>query len=166
MRIIIALSVIAAAAVTFVGCADSGTPTAGASEIVNTHCPIMGGKVNPETTVDWNGKKVAFCCPPCLDDWATMSDDERQAALDKAAEGGDHDSDEDVGHDSADHEDHGDADEDAGSETTADDAASETSDESDTDAASNNTDAASDNTDAASDNTDAAPATDESASGA
>lgn len=63
----------------FVGCAET--------EVVNTHCPIMGGKVDGQTTVEWNGRTVAFCCPPCLDEWAEMTDAEREAALQNAASG-------------------------------------------------------------------------------
>lgn len=49
---------------------------------VNTVCPVMGNPVVSDLKVDWNGKTVAFCCPPCLDEWAKMTDKERQEALD------------------------------------------------------------------------------------
>ncbi len=28
-------------------------------------CPVMGGKANPNLSIDHNGKQVYFCCPPC-----------------------------------------------------------------------------------------------------
>lgn len=56
----------------------------------NTHCPVMGNEVVPDLTVEWKGKTVAFCCPPCLDEWEKMSDDERQKALDNPPAGQDH----------------------------------------------------------------------------
>lgn len=49
----------------------------------NTVCPVMGNPVVADLTVEWNGKTVAFCCPPCLDEWAKMTDEERQQALDQ-----------------------------------------------------------------------------------
>lgn len=84
-----------------VGCTDETTSSAGAGEAANTYCPIMGSKIDGETSTEWNGKKIGFCCPPCVDEWAEMTDEERQAALDKAAE------DAGVGHEHGD-QDHGD----------------------------------------------------------
>ncbi len=86
-----------------VGCTDETTSSAGGGEAVNTYCPIMRGKIDGETSTEWNGRKIGFCCPPCVDEWAEMTDEERQAALDEAAKstGDDH------GH--GDH-DHGDGD--------------------------------------------------------
>jgi len=80
-----------------VGCTDETTSSAGAGEAANTYCPIMGSKIDGETSTEWNGKKIGFCCPPCVDEWAEMTDEERQAALDKAAE------DAGVGHEHGDH---------------------------------------------------------------
>lgn len=105
MRILLA-AVFSGLLVSFVGCADGPVPPAGAAEIINTHCPIMGSEVDPEMTVDYEGKKVAFCCPPCLDEWAEMSAEEKKAALEKAASGGGHEGHADHG-DHADHADHG-----------------------------------------------------------
>lgn len=110
MKTFACLTLCSAALLLTTGCADSAAPTAAAAEVINTHCPIMGEEIeNPEeaTTVEWNGKKVAFCCPPCEDEWAKMTDEEREAALAKAESGegaghGDHD------HGHGDH-DHGDA---------------------------------------------------------
>jgi YHS domain-containing protein len=30
-----------------------------------TICPVMGGKINKDIFVEYNGKKVYFCCPGC-----------------------------------------------------------------------------------------------------
>ncbi|MDH4202197.1 MAG: efflux RND transporter periplasmic adaptor subunit [Phycisphaerae bacterium] len=32
-----------------------------------THCPVMGGKINRDVFVEYEGKKVYFCCPGCED---------------------------------------------------------------------------------------------------
>ena len=65
------------------GCSDA--PSSSAQGVINTHCPIMKEKIDPELTVEWKGKEVGFCCPPCLDEWKEMSDEEREAALKEAA---------------------------------------------------------------------------------
>lgn len=124
MKTFACLTLCSAALLLTTGCADSAAPTAAAAEVINTHCPIMGEEIeNPEeaTTVEWNGKKVAFCCPPCEDEWAKMTDEEREAALAKAESGegaghGDHDhGDHDHGdHDHGDAHDHGEGHEDHG----------------------------------------------------
>ncbi|MBL8816937.1 MAG: hypothetical protein JNL58_12985 [Planctomyces sp.] len=63
---------------------------AGCGGSTNTHCPVMGNEVVPDLTVQWNGKTVAFCCPPCLDEWEKMTDEERQKALDNPPAGQHH----------------------------------------------------------------------------
>ena len=32
-----------------------------------TTCPVMGGAINKETFVDHNGKRIYFCCAPCIE---------------------------------------------------------------------------------------------------
>ena len=32
-----------------------------------THCPVMGGKINKEVYVDHDGQRVYFCCAGCID---------------------------------------------------------------------------------------------------
>ena len=67
------------------GCSETPVEVATFSssmEIINTHCPIMGNPVDkaetdPTMMKDWNGKKVAFCCPPCLEEWNELSDAEK-----------------------------------------------------------------------------------------
>ena len=29
-------------------------------------CPVMGGKINKAIFTDYNGKRIYFCCPPCV----------------------------------------------------------------------------------------------------
>ena len=72
------------------GCSETGvevsTSTASASEFVNTVCPIMGNQIDPKEVdaslvKDFNGKKVAFCCPPCLEEWDELTDAEKGEKL-------------------------------------------------------------------------------------
>lgn len=43
--------------------------------IINATCPIMGGKVNAAVEpAEYKGHKVGFCCGGCIDDWAALSD--------------------------------------------------------------------------------------------
>ncbi len=65
--------------------------TSAGSDPVNTHCPIMGGKIDPakvtpSVTREWRGKKVAFCCPPCTGKWEKLTEEQKQAALAKATQ--------------------------------------------------------------------------------
>lgn len=75
------------------GCADGGGATATAGAAVNSICPIMGGKIDGATSTEWDGKTVGFCCPPCVDEWNTMSDEEKAEALagGESSDHGDHD---------------------------------------------------------------------------
>lgn len=81
------------------GCSETGvevaTSAAGASEFVNTVCPIMGNEINPEDVEaslvkDFNGKKVAFCCPPCLEEWDELTDAEKSEKLKNPPKGDTH----------------------------------------------------------------------------
>lgn len=79
------------------GCGEGDTPSAAvetvataaattAIQIVNVKCPVMGNHVNTkeltaENVRDWNGKKVGFCCPPCIEEWEAMSDTEKAEKL-------------------------------------------------------------------------------------
>ena len=33
---------------------------------VQTKCPVIGGFVNKRVFADYQGKRVYFCCPPCV----------------------------------------------------------------------------------------------------
>lgn len=69
------------------GCSDTSlevTSSAATTEFVNTLCPIMGNKVDtsdPSVFREWNGKKVGFCCPPCLEEWDELTDAEKTDKL-------------------------------------------------------------------------------------
>ena len=36
-----------------------------ASSVEQTTCPVMGNAINKDIFVEYKGKKVYFCCPPC-----------------------------------------------------------------------------------------------------
>ena len=70
MVVCVALSLI-------VGCgSEKETESAGASRpvqanttsmtVAQTTCPVMGGKINKEVYMDYEGKRVYFCCPSCI----------------------------------------------------------------------------------------------------
>lgn len=48
-------------------------------QVVQVGCPISGGKLNPETAVDFAGTKIAFCCEKCQGKFAAASEDEKLA---------------------------------------------------------------------------------------
>ncbi len=90
------------------GCSETSvdvTSSIAAAEIVNSTCPIMGNAVeardlDPSLVKEWNGKKVGFCCPPCLEEWDELTDSEKAAKLDSPGKG-QGDSSHDHGHDDA-----------------------------------------------------------------
>ena len=47
-------------------------PAAGGG-IVNTFCPMMGGKVNPKVATAYKNGKVGFCCAMCIPKWNKLS---------------------------------------------------------------------------------------------
>ena len=54
----------------------------------NTHCPIMGNKIDHEKapaklTTEFHGQKVAFCCGGCVPAWEKLTDAEKLQALRK-----------------------------------------------------------------------------------
>ncbi len=58
--------------------------------VVNATCPIMGSKIDQAKVPDnlyreFKGKGVGFCCGACPGAWDKLSDDEKQAKLDKAS---------------------------------------------------------------------------------
>ena len=42
---------------------------AGAAAVEQTICPVMGGPVNKDIFVEYQGKKVYFCCEQCKADF-------------------------------------------------------------------------------------------------
>lgn len=66
-----------------------GQQTRSDSGVVNKRCPIMGGKVKQANLSDslvrsYQGKKVGFCCGHCPAAWDKLSDEQKQARLEKA----------------------------------------------------------------------------------
>lgn len=60
-----ALLAVALAMVTVVGCKKSST-SSGTEGIEQTTCPVMNGNpINKNVFVEYQGKKVYFCCPEC-----------------------------------------------------------------------------------------------------
>ncbi|HEV7299439.1 MAG TPA: YHS domain-containing protein [Tepidisphaeraceae bacterium] len=50
--------------------AEDKPATQPAAAPVNKFCPIQTeNPVDPDVTTDWNGKKVAFCCAGCIDEF-------------------------------------------------------------------------------------------------
>jgi|GEM_PF-1938531 len=46
---------------------DQSQPTgASPAALAQAECPIMGGEIDKEVYVDHDGKRVYFCCPPCI----------------------------------------------------------------------------------------------------
>jgi YHS domain-containing protein len=67
---LVALIVLALAVVTVVGCkkktADESPMSAQAGTIEQTTCPVMAGNpIDKNVFVEYQGKKVYFCCPEC-----------------------------------------------------------------------------------------------------
>ena len=90
---LLSLTLVVLVAVALVGCnkgprTSGGDPANTAGAVVNSKCPLMGGKVDPakvssDLVVDFDGKKVGFCCAMCAPKWAKLSDEEKKTALAK-----------------------------------------------------------------------------------
>lgn len=60
--------------------------TAATVAVVNSKCPIMGGKIDPakvpaDLTREYKGQKVGFCCAGCPATWDKLTDAEKDAKL-------------------------------------------------------------------------------------
>ena len=60
----------------------------GEGKIVNTRCPIMGTKLDPnkvtaKLTRIYEGKKIGFCCAGCPSAWDKLSDQQKREKLGK-----------------------------------------------------------------------------------
>ena len=69
-----------------------------------THCPVMGNEVDKEVFVDHKGKRVYFCCSPCIEKFEKDPDGhikkmEDQGITFAMVDGHDHDGDDHEGHD-------------------------------------------------------------------
>ena len=47
--------------------AATGAPSAGEAEIAQKLCPIMGGAIDKNIYVDYEGRRIYFCCQACVD---------------------------------------------------------------------------------------------------
>ena len=85
----LSLLVCVSLSVVLTGCGVSApqvaSEAAAADTLVNTVCPIMGGEAQSDVSVDWNGKKVGFCCPPCIEEWAELTEEQKTSKLASAA---------------------------------------------------------------------------------
>ena len=43
------------------------TGFASQDQLKQSACPIMGGPPNKNMYTDYKGKRIYFCCPPCID---------------------------------------------------------------------------------------------------
>jgi YHS domain-containing protein len=57
--------------------AKANNQMAQTGELVEVACPLTGKKLNPETAIDINGAKVAFCCNNCKGAIEKLSADEQ-----------------------------------------------------------------------------------------
>ena len=63
----------------------TSAPSSKPAGIVNSICPILGGKVDPnapaELTRMYKGHKVGFCCGGCPAEWDKLTDAQKDAKL-------------------------------------------------------------------------------------
>jgi YHS domain-containing protein len=45
------------------------SPATTQAAISQKTCPVMGGPIDPKVYTDYQGKRVYFCCPSCIDDF-------------------------------------------------------------------------------------------------
>ena len=67
-------------------------PTSTPGGFLNRRCPIKGTaldleRVPEDLTRSYRGRKIAFCCPGCPEQWDNLTDAEKQAKLSEAAAG-------------------------------------------------------------------------------
>lgn len=59
-----------------------------------TVCPVMGGEIDKDVYIDYEGKRVYFCCPMCIDKFKAdpamyiKKLEDEGVVLEKAPEGG------------------------------------------------------------------------------
>ncbi len=64
----VALLVLGGQSRSIAGCCGGGEdPKADAAVVAQKLCPVMGGLVNKEIFVDYNGRRIYFCCNGCPD---------------------------------------------------------------------------------------------------
>ena len=75
MREIMAAAVLGAAVFLLAGPLRAETNPGTNSTIVagevklQTECPVMGGKIDKKTFLDYQGKRIYFCCSGCLEEF-------------------------------------------------------------------------------------------------
>jgi YHS domain-containing protein len=47
--------------------AGAAAPTGSKPAIAQKTCPVLGEPIDPTVFVDYKGRRVYFCCPPCKD---------------------------------------------------------------------------------------------------
>lgn len=90
-------TLLAAATLAAAGCEKSSTTnsgtqggaktaqTASMGAISNKRCPMVpADPINPKVTTSFKGKTVGFCCPGCIEDWDRLTEDQKQARLNKS----------------------------------------------------------------------------------
>ncbi len=55
--------------VLIVGLAFAFSAVAFAKEPNQTKCPVLGNPVSKKVYTDYNGKRIYFCCPPCINNF-------------------------------------------------------------------------------------------------
>ncbi len=49
------------------GCCGGGETETDSKAIAQKTCPVMGGAINKDVFVDYNGRRIYFCCNGCPD---------------------------------------------------------------------------------------------------
>jgi len=49
-------------------------PAAAAKEPNQVKCPVLGSPVNKKIYTDYQGKRIYFCCPPCIGEFKKNPD--------------------------------------------------------------------------------------------
>ena len=49
-------------------------PAVGAKEPNQVKCPVLGSPVNKKIYTDYQGKRIYFCCPPCIEEFKKNPD--------------------------------------------------------------------------------------------
>jgi YHS domain-containing protein len=51
----------------FLAAGPAAAVAAAAQDKLQTVCPVMGGPINKNVYVDYQGQRLYFCCPACID---------------------------------------------------------------------------------------------------
>ena len=74
------------------GQGDNKTPDTETVTTVNSTCPIMNMKIDADKVptalaLDFEGKKIGFCCAKCIGKWKALSDADKKTKLMAAMDG-------------------------------------------------------------------------------